>query len=241
MSDLLERYEPAWTFRDGDIAHPVYSAGKGAPVIVLHELPGMMPECLDLGLILAERFRVHLPLLLGRPGEFAMGRNLVRLCVSREIYAFAAHRTSPLVSWVRALCRHVHEESGAGVGVVGMCLTGGFALATIADETVIASVVAQPALPLMVHKAALGISPEDETAIRRRVAALGPGCVLALRYAADKIGPRAKIDAMRALIGEGLRELEFEGDAHATLTVHRHPQALWETVSFLSERLGAAH
>jgi dienelactone hydrolase len=239
MSDLLARYDPPWAFADGDISHAIYSAGNGPPVIVLHELPGMMTECLDLGLILAERFRVHLPLLFGQPGEFAMLKNIARLCVSREIHAFAANKTSPLVGWTRALCRHVKGQSGAaGVGVVGMCLTGGFALATIADESVLASVVAQPALPLFVHKAALGMSPEDQAAVRRRAAALGPGCVLGLRYAEDKIAPRIKIDTIGDLIGDSFRYREYPGSDHATLTVHRQPEALQETVRFLSARLG---
>jgi dienelactone hydrolase len=239
MSDLLAGYEPAWTFADGGISHAIYSAGQGPPVVVLHELPGMMPECLDLGLILAERFRVHLPLLFGQPGEFAMLKNIARLCVSREINAFAANKTSPLVGWVRALCRQVKAQSdAAGVGVIGMCLTGGFALATIADDAVLAAVAAQPALPLFVHKAALGLSPEDQAAVRRRAAALGPGCVLGLRYADDKIAPRVKIDTIRDLIGDGLRYREYPGSDHATLTKHRQPEALRETIRFLSERLG---
>lgn len=241
MSDQLARYEPAWTFADGNISHVIYSAGKGPPVVVLHELPGMVPECLDLGLILAERFRAHLPLLFGKPGEFAMAKNIFRVCISSEIHAFAANKTSPLVDWIRALCRRVKSDSGAaGVGVIGMCLTGGFALATVADDAVVASVVAQPALPLIVHKAALGISPDDQAAIRRRAAAMAPGCVLGLRYAGDKIARREKIDTIKALIGDGFRSLEFEGSDHATLTVHRQPQALQETIRFLSERLGVA-
>jgi hypothetical protein len=84
---------PAWSFTHGGISHPIYSTGNGPPVVVLHELPGMMPECIDLGLILAQRFRVHLPPLFGKPGEFAMAKNIARLCVSREIHAFAGHRT----------------------------------------------------------------------------------------------------------------------------------------------------
>jgi dienelactone hydrolase len=239
MSDLLAGYDPPWAFSHGDISHPVYSAGNGPPVVVLHELPGMMPECIDLGLILAERFRVHLPLLFGEPGEFAMVKNVARLCVSREIHAFAANRTSPLVGWARALCRKVKGDA-PGVGVVGMCLTGGFALATIADDAVLAAVAAQPALPLFVHKAALGISSEDQAAIRARAATLGPGCVLGLRYADDKIAPRIKIDTIRELIGDGLTYREYPGNEHATLTKHRQPEALKETIRFLSERLGVA-
>jgi hypothetical protein len=40
------------------------------------------------------------------------------------------------------------------------------------------------------------------------------------------------------LIGPALRYVELPGDRHATLTDHRHPTALNETIAFLSERLG---
>jgi dienelactone hydrolase len=238
MSELIERYDPPWAFTHGSISHLIYSGGKGPPVLVLHELPGMMPECIDLGLILAQRFRVHLPLLFGKPGEFAVVKNIARLCVSREIHAFAANKTSPLVGWIRALCRRAKEQAGSdGVGVVGMCLTGGFALATIADDTVLGAVVAQPTLPLLVRRSALGISPEDQAVVRKRAAVLGPGCVLGLRYANDTIAPRVKVDTIRNLIGDAFRSLEYPGSDHATLTKHRQPEALRETIAFLSERL----
>jgi dienelactone hydrolase len=237
----MSRYETPWTFSHDGISHPVYSAGKGPTVIVIHELPGMVAECLDLGLILAERFRVHLPLLFGEPGRFSMLGNLARICVAREIYLFSAHQTSPLVGWLRALCRDLHGKSGGpGIGVIGMCLTGGFALALVAEESVLAPVVAQPSLPLMVHKASLGLSETDTAAVRDRAAKLGPNCVLGLRYAADKIAPREKIDAIRQLIGPAFDYEELPGDQHATLTVHRHPRALERTIAFLSERLGVA-
>jgi dienelactone hydrolase len=244
MSLLLEKYDPPWTFSARGISHPIYSAGKGTPVVVLHELPGMVEECLDLGLILAERFRVHLPLLFGRPRQFstvAMFGYLAQLCISREIHLFAANKTSPLVDWSKDLCRKLKADSGApGVGVIGMCLTGGFALALVADESVLAPVVAQPSLPVFVHKEALGMSPEDAAAVKARTARLGASCVLALRYAGDRMAPAERIESIRTLIGPALDYEELEGSGHATLTVQRHPRALERTLTFLTERLGAA-
>jgi dienelactone hydrolase len=239
---LLDQYQSPWTFSSGGITHAIFSVGIGPEVVVLHEAPGMTDACLKLGLILAESFRVHLPPLFDEPGGdsgfLRSARNIVRICISREFHAFAANKTSPVVGWLRALCHRLKELSGEeGVGVVGMCLTGGFALALVADDAVLAPVVAQPSLPF-IHRGALGLSRVDAAAVRARAAALGTGCVLGLRYADDRIAPRERIDAIRTLIGPALRYVELPGDRHATLTDHRHPTALNETIAFLSERLG---
>jgi dienelactone hydrolase len=242
MSELLARYEAPWTFESGGISHPVYSAGKGPNVIVLHELPGMMEACLDLGLILAERFRVHLPLLFGEAGrQRPWWLNLGPVCIRREIYLFSAHQTSPLVDWLRALCRTLAPQAHSpGIGVIGMCLTGGFALALVAEESVLAPVVAQPGLPLVVHQETLGLANADLAAIRDRTAKLGSKCVLGLRYADDAFCKSERFDTIERLIGDAFERQEFPGSDHATLTVHRHPRALERTIEFLSERLGKA-
>jgi hypothetical protein len=118
-----------------------------------------------------------------------------------------------------------------------MCLTGGFALALVADDAVLAPVVAQPSLPLLGSKAALGLSVADAEAVQRRVADDRAYCVLGLRYADDRIAPKARIDTIKDLIGSSFEYFELPGDKHSTLTVHRDPRALERTISFLSERL----
>jgi dienelactone hydrolase len=198
----------------------------------------MVEECLDLGLILSRHFRVHLPLLFGTPGQFSMAGNLLRICISREIHLLSTSGPGPLLDWVRALCRKLKADAGVpGIGLIGMCLTGGFALALVADDAVLAPVVAQPSLPIFVHKAALGLSEADAKAVQARALALGPNCVLGLRYAGDRIAPAERIETIRTLLGPAFDYEEFAGDDHATLTVHRHPHALERTVAFLRERL----
>jgi dienelactone hydrolase len=246
MGAPLDQYEAPWSFSAGRISHEVYSVGRGPDVVVLHELPGMIDQCLDLGIKLAESgFRAHLPLLFGGPGgkSWINARSVKNalgiLCIWREIFLFAKNETSPLVDWLRALCRELKQESGrAGVGVIGMCVTGGFALALVADESVLAPVVGQPALPLT-SRAAIGLSPGDAEAVRARTAALGSGCVLGLRYSRDRWSPPERFEAIRNLIGAAFRPVEIEGEAHATLTIERHDTAMRETIEFLSRRLGA--
>jgi dienelactone hydrolase len=242
LSIQLSHYESAWSFSYAGITHSIYSTGAGPNVVILHELTGLIEECLELGLILSERVpaRVHLPLLFGdaAPGLMGKAANVLRICVSREIYCFAANKTSPLVGWCRALCRKLKAESQApGVAVVGMCLTGGFALTLVADDSVLAPVVAEPSLPILVHKAALGMAVTDAAAVKERVSRLGRNCVLGLRYERDTICPVERVRTIKDLIGSGFDYLELPGSKHSTLTVDRHSLALARTISFLSERL----
>ena len=239
---MPDRYEYPWRFSDSVITHKIYSRGAGPNIVVLHELPGLTRECFDLGVLLSDsvRARVHLPLLFGaaQPGFCGRQVNAMRICVSKEIHAFAANKTSPIVSWCRALCRKSKSESSTlGVAVVGMCLTGGFALTLVADDSVLASVVAQPSLPLFIHRAALGMFDGDVNAIKARTDRLGETCVLGLRFRWDLISPRARMNAIRRLVGPNFDCLELRGCRHSTLT-DRHPRALEKTISFLSERLG---
>ena len=70
----------------------------------------------------------------------------MQVCVAREVTKLA-DPTSPVVRWLRPLAASAYRECGGpGVGVVGMCFTGGFALATALEPSVVASVVSQPAM-----------------------------------------------------------------------------------------------
>jgi hypothetical protein len=117
-----------------------------------------------------------------------------------------------------------------------MCLTGGFALALVADDAVLAPIVAQPSLPF-VSKSALGLSDSDVAAVRERVGRDRDYCVLGLRYANDRIAPKARIETIKQLIGSSFEYLEVPGDKHSTLTIDRDAGALERTVSFLASRL----
>ena len=132
---------------------------------------------------------------------------------------FALGRASPITVWLRALARAEHERCGGpGVGAVGMCLTGGFALAMMIDEVVLAPVLSQPSLPFPVsakHRSALGISDADVERVKERVAA--GVCVLGLRFTGDKASPPERFAALRELLGDGFVGVELDsspGNAH---------------------------
>ena len=53
--------------------------------------------------------------------------------------------------------KQAHAECGGpGVGVVGMCFTGNFALAMAVDDVVLAPVLSQPSLPFAIGRARRG-------------------------------------------------------------------------------------
>jgi dienelactone hydrolase len=177
------------------------------------------------------------------------------MCVSREFAAFARRADRPIAGFLRALARDVHaERGGPGVGVIGMCFSGGFALATAADDSVLAPVVSQPALPPAIGagRSATGLSPIEEAAIRRRA---GDGlCALGLRFTNDRSVPAERFAAFERLLGEGWRAFEIDSspgnpdgipaNAHSVLTdasaaVQGYPthRANELVVEFLRERL----
>ena len=192
----------------------VYKKGSGAGVILMHELPGMIPECVDLARRLAENFTVYMPLLFGKPEQpfslLRMAQYTAQLCISKEFYCFAKNKSSPVTDWLKALCRQAKQECGGeGVGVIGMCLTGGFALSLMADDSVIAPVASQPSLPFGItsaHKKALGISPDDLNEAKERAKNGVP--ILALRFSEDKISPSEKFVTLRQVFGEETEVIE---------------------------------
>jgi len=195
-------------FADGGSSRSVYRKGQGPAVILMHELPGMIPECVDLARRIADRgFTVYLPLLFGKPNEPLSIPKMVaytaQVCISKEFNCFAKHQSSPITDWLRALCRKAHEECGSrGVGVIGMCLTGGFVLSLMADESVIAPILGQPSLPFGIsasHKAALGISEPDLEAAKKRADQSVP--ILALRFSEDTISPPKRFETLRQQFG----------------------------------------
>jgi dienelactone hydrolase len=140
-----------FTFSHEGIEHSVLRHGSGPAVVLLHELSGVSLRTVDLGRRLGNAgFSAYLPVFYGKPGQSSTVGGAIRLfCLRREFTLLALDRSSPVADWVRALCREVHaRDGGVGVGVVGMCMTGGLALAAMIEPKVRAAVSSQPALPV---------------------------------------------------------------------------------------------
>lgn len=253
LADGIPGFE-TFDFEEGGIRHPVFCRGDGPGVVLMHELPGMTDPSIRLAERIAERdFRVYMPLLFGQPGQRAPLRNLARVCVSREFRIFAARRSSPVVDWLRTLAREAHADCGGpGVGAIGMCLTGNFALGLMVDEHLLAPVASQPSLPLGFGREALAIDPGDLERVKERAQA--GARLLGLRFSEDRICPAARFDRLREELGEAFEAIEIDSSegnphgigksAHSVLTddlVDRegHPtlEALERVFAFLDHHL----
>ena len=231
------------------LAHDVYTKGSGPVVLIIQELPGIGVETNRLAEdLIAAGFTGVLPHLFGPIGRLSFAGNIVRVfCMRREFAVFAKHRTSPVVRWLRALAaelRNAHKVQG--IGVIGMCLTGNFAISMMADESVLAGVASQPSLPLLANSA-LHMSPGDVAEIRAGLDEKGP--MLVFRFQGDKLCTHAKFEALdKAFNGdhERIKLREIEGDKHSLLTVHFNGEdgsptrdALTEVMGYFTEKLKA--
>jgi dienelactone hydrolase len=225
------------------VTHPTYRKGSGPGVIVISEIPGITDDVTAFSEeVVGQGFTVVMPHLFGKvpspDSPMAVMASLRQVCVNREFNKLRLQQTSPIASWLRSLARELHAElGGPGVGALGMCFTGGFALAMMVDDSVVAPVVAQPSLPFPVGKARgadLNLSPADLAAVKARTAA---GCqVLGLRFTGDMaVGTR--FDTLTKELGDAFIRVEFPGRKHSTLTVHRQQEGVDRVLAFFREKL----
>ncbi len=224
--------------RDGDeVTHTVYHRGEGPPIIIMQELPGIGPQTLRLALgLVDEGYSLFLPHLFGPLGKVSMAGNVGRLfCLRREYHLFAANRSSPIVNWLRALCHEVRDRTGAdGVGTIGMCLTGGFALTLMGDDAVLGGVASQPSLPVFRNRA-LHMSPDEVAAARRGMEEKGHA--IAMRYGDDPICRAAKFETLHDAFGDNIVTHTFAGRGHSLLTLDWNDAAFDTVKDYFRERL----
>jgi dienelactone hydrolase len=254
-----------WTatpFTAAGITHDVYRKGEGPGVVLIPELPGMHPGVLALGNHLVDNgFTVASPSLFGTPGAAAERPGaygvILRACVAREFAALATNADRPIAHYLRALARDLNEKTpGKGVGVIGQCFTGGFALAAAVDDSVLAPVLSQPSVPLPLtskQRRDPGLS-EGELAIIEQRAANEGLCAMGLRFSEDPLVPAERFKTLKDRLGDAFEVIEINSKkgnehgfgkmTHSVLTLEvreedNHPayEARKRVVEFLTARL----
>lgn len=249
-------------FTGAGYTHNVYRKGSGPGVVLIPEMPGIHPGVLGLGNHLVDNgFTVAIPSLFGEPGRpispVYVVAEISRACVSKEFAAMATNKQRPVSLFLRALARDLNDSTpGKGVGVIGQCFTGGFALAAAVDDSVLAPVLSQPSVPFPLtgkHRRDPGLSESELSVVADRCANEGL-CALGLRFSEDKMAPGARFKTLKQRLGDAFEVIEIDSGpgnehgfnrmAHSVLTdqvreVDGQPayEARKRVVEFFNERL----
>ena len=230
---------------------PVYRSSAGTmPLVMLHELPGMIPQFTDTARKLAaDGFRVYAPLIFGQPeDELRLARYLFQYCVARqmrELFWPDGDRPAGLTHYLLSLIEHASAENdGAAVGVIGMCMTGGFALAGIASPACNGAVSCQPSLPVLRRFAGRSTDVIGKANLGKAIERAGQigDCGRIYRFATDPLSSPAHVgDILDAFGGSvAARDIPAETKKHASLTADFSQEVYDDATAFLKERLARA-
>jgi dienelactone hydrolase len=239
VGDIASYSREAFTHQG--VSHDVYRKGSGPAVIVLSEIPGITPQQLGFADRLAALgCSAILPHMFGTPGRSATRKpgsldvpyalsSVAKVCISREFTLFAAGASSPIIDWLRGLAAAEHERcKGPGIGVIGMCLTGGFALAMAVDPHVLVPVLSQPSLPatLTKHRDSIDCSAADLERVAWRCANEQLR-VIGLRFHGDPLVPKQRFEFLKRALGDGFVAVELPQSAgHPDGFLARHHSIL---------------
>jgi dienelactone hydrolase len=203
--DPLDDFAPR-TLTLLDVTKVVHVTGTGPAVVVMAEMPGISPDVARFARWVRDAgFTVYLPSLFGRDGAFPRAEEglavLRRACVSAELRAFAKNESAPVTRWLRALASLAHAECGGpGVGAIGMCFTGNFALSMMLEPATLAPVLCQPSLPFD-DPSAIPIAPEELATVRARLEREDLS-VLGYRFEGDRFCTAQRFAAYREALGK---------------------------------------
>jgi dienelactone hydrolase len=241
-NDSLADFEKTTFTHDGK-TRALYRKGSGPAVIVIAEIPGITPKVADFARKVVDiGCTAVMPHLFGEPGKDPtasgafgaithMAKTVAPICISREFTVLATGKTSPVIDWLRALAAAEHERCGGpGVGAIGMCFTGGFALAMATHPSLLAPVLSQPSLPFVppwkkgnAHN--IDISPQDLDVVKGRCAAEGL-TVLGMRFKGDSFVPAARFDFLREQLGDAFVAIELDDSAANPNSAMKNPHSV---------------
>lgn len=204
-AETFDDFETLELTFEGD-SKRVYLAGRGPAVIVMTEFPGITPDVARFARWVRDAgFTVWLPSLFGRDGAVPTMRlaaeTIGSACVRQEFTSFAKGLPSPMVGWLRRLAAHAHKTCGGpGVGSVGMCFTGNFALSMMLEPSVLAPVMCQPSLPLD-EPAEIFMQPDEVARVNERLET-DDLTVASYRFEGDPHCRAARFDTFSRCFGE---------------------------------------
>lgn len=208
----------------------VYVAGSGPGVVVMTEMPGISPHVARFARWVRDAgFTVYMPHLFGKDGAtlnswYAVS-TIAKACISKEFRAFAANASSPITQWLRALAAQAHAECGGkGVGAIGMCFTGNFALSMMLEKSVLAPVLAQPSLPLG-KAGGMHIAPDELAAVKARMEAEDL-TVRAYRFAGDSFCKAERFAAYAEALGDRFEGRVLPDSAANPNTPYKNPHSV---------------
>ena len=236
------------------ISRTVYRKGTGPIVVILPEIPGLHTSTFELARKIAEQeFSVCLLSLFGEDNKPFRYRDAIqqisRVCINREFAILASRRSSPIIDWIRSFCRQMQTQSDSGTGLIGMCLTGNFALGLLAEPWMLAPILSQPSLP-MGRPSGLHVHPDTLQKAKEKTDIE----ILGLRFSNDIMCPKQRFERLHSEFPDRFHSIEIDSSignphqiplyAHSVLTKdfvdkEGHPthEALQKTIAFLQMRL----
>lgn len=237
------------TLRNGKtVTHDIYKQGNGSKLLILiQELPGIGQETLALAdHFVSKNYTVVLPHLFGKIGKTSVVINTFKVfCMRKEFRVFAKNESSPIVDFLSDLCTATKEKYQVqGVAVIGMCLTGNFAISLMANDAVLAGFASQPSLPFGKQQS-IHMSPNEITAVKNKLDQVGP--MHCARIQGDKICTAKRFDVYRKMFNTDKERIilhELPGEGHSILTLdfvnedgHPTKKALTDVITYFDSHL----
>jgi len=225
--DKLEDFQRRTVTLGGE-TRDVFVSGAGPAVIIIHEIPGITPEVARFARWVRDAgFTTYLPHLFGMPGKpnspgYLNASIFHVVCIAREFKVWSADEHSPVVDWLKLLAKQAHQECGGrGVGALGMCVTGNFALSMMVEPAVRAPVLCQPSLPPY-NQHGVHATPEDVAVVRARLETEDL-TMKAYRFAGDRTCRAARFAALSAALGPRFEGETLPDRAAKPDTFRKHP------------------
>jgi carboxymethylenebutenolidase len=202
--------------------------GKGPwpGILLLHELFGLTSQVrADARHLAREGYLVFAPDLY----TDGMRRYCIKYLFSAE--ALANKGEGPSVGEIHRLLDvlKAHADCNGKLGMIGMCLTGGFVLQMARRDDMVAPVVFHHSFGVR----GSGIAPADAAEIKHTVQG---------HFAAgDRLCPKARVEALGRQLGNKLEAYTYEGVGHGLRSQFRHSEQsaeAWQrTLGFFQEHL----